>query len=113
MKQAEASDFEVKVLEGGVNVTFKPTFSYYRLIRPFDMIERLGPISSSATVRHMAPVGISELGFWSWRFSFRGGSQRFFLVRVITLSIGGFCLIAARTCAAQLSSTARFSAAQS
>ncbi|MGC1356829.1 MAG: hypothetical protein WA851_13765 [Xanthobacteraceae bacterium] len=60
MKQAEASDFEVKVLEGGVNVTFKPTFSYYwfdRLIRPFDMIERLGPISSSATVRHMSWAG--------------------------------------------------------
>jgi hypothetical protein len=55
MKQAEASDFEVKVLEGGVNV--KPTLSYYwfeRLIRPIDMIERLGPISSSATVRHMS-----------------------------------------------------------
>jgi hypothetical protein len=44
-------------LEGGVNVTFKPTYSYYRfdrLIRPHDMIERLGPITSSATVRHMS-----------------------------------------------------------
>jgi hypothetical protein len=56
-KQPDASDFEVKVLEGGVNVTFMRTFSYYwfdRLIRPHDMIERLGPISSSATVRHMS-----------------------------------------------------------
>jgi hypothetical protein len=52
----EATDFEVKVLTGGVQVNFKPTFSYYwfdRLIRPHDMIQRLGPISSSATVRHM------------------------------------------------------------
>jgi hypothetical protein len=60
MKQADASDFEVKVLEGGVNVTFKPTYSYYwfdRLIRPHDMIERLGPITSSATVRHMSWAG--------------------------------------------------------
>jgi hypothetical protein len=60
MKQPEATDFEVKVLGGGVNVTFNPTLSYYwfdRLIRPIDMIERLGPISSSATVRHMSWAG--------------------------------------------------------
>jgi hypothetical protein len=60
MKQPEASDFEVKVLEGGVNVTFKPTLSHYwfdRLIRPEDMIKRLGPISSSATIRHMSWAG--------------------------------------------------------
>jgi hypothetical protein len=41
MKQPNADDFEVKVLEGGVNVTFMPTFSYFwfdRLIRPHDMI---------------------------------------------------------------------------
>jgi hypothetical protein len=41
-------------------VTFIPTSSYYwfdRLIRPRDMIERLGPISSSATVRHMSWAG--------------------------------------------------------
>ena len=59
-KQPDASDFEVKVLQGGVNVTFKPTYSYYwfdRLDRPHDMIERLGPISSSATVRHMNCAG--------------------------------------------------------
>ena len=59
-KQLDASDFEVKVLQGGVHVTFTPTFSYYwfdRLIRPHDMIERLGPISSSATVRHMSWTG--------------------------------------------------------
>ncbi|MGC1357322.1 MAG: hypothetical protein WA851_16325 [Xanthobacteraceae bacterium] len=51
MKQPEANDFEVKVLGGGVNVTFKPTLSYYwfdRLIRPNDMVERLGFISSAA-----------------------------------------------------------------
>ena len=60
MKQPEASDFEVRVLEGGVNVTFKPTLSYYwfdRLVRPEDMIKRLGPISSSATIRHMSWAG--------------------------------------------------------
>jgi hypothetical protein len=60
MKQPKADDFEVKVLEGGVNVTFMPTFSYYwfdRLIRPHDMIEGLGPICSSATVRHMSWAG--------------------------------------------------------
>ena len=59
-KQPDASDFEVKVLQGGVHVTFKPTFSYYwfdRLIRPHNMIERFGPISSSATVRHMSWTG--------------------------------------------------------
>ena len=53
MKQPKASDFDVKVSTGGVNVTFRPTLSYYwfdRLIRPHNMIERLGPISSSATV---------------------------------------------------------------
>jgi hypothetical protein len=60
MKQAEVNDFEVKVLDGGVNVTLKPTLSHYwfdRLIRPHDVIERLGPISSSATVRHMSWAG--------------------------------------------------------
>ena len=59
-KQPDASDFEVKVLLGGVQVTFKPTLSYYwfdRLIRPHDMIERLGAISSSATIRHMSWTG--------------------------------------------------------
>ena len=59
-KQPDDSDFEVKVLQGGVQVTFKPTLSYYwfdRLIRPHDMIERLGPISSAATVRHMSWTG--------------------------------------------------------
>ena len=53
MEQPKASDFDVKVSTGGVNVTFRPTLSYYwfdRLIRPHNMIERLGPISSSATV---------------------------------------------------------------
>ena len=56
-KKPEISDFEVKVLDGGVNVTFIPTSSYYwfdRLIRPQDMIQRLGPISTSATIRHMS-----------------------------------------------------------
>ena len=60
MKQPKASDFDVKVSTGGVNVTFRPTLSYYwfdRLIRPHNMIERLGPISSSATVRHMSWTG--------------------------------------------------------
>ena len=60
MKQPEASDFEVKILAGGVQVNFKPTFSYYwfdRLIRPHDMIQKLGPISSSAAVRHMGWTG--------------------------------------------------------
>lgn len=56
MKQPEPSDFDVQVLRG-VNVNFKPTFSYYwfdRLARkPRDMVQKLGPISSSATVRHM------------------------------------------------------------
>jgi hypothetical protein len=60
MKQPEASDFDVKVLTGGVNIEFKPTTSYYwfdRLIRPHDMVRKLGPISSSATVRHMGWTG--------------------------------------------------------
>jgi hypothetical protein len=60
MNQLETSNFEVKVLVGGVNVEFKPTTSYYwfdRLIRPRDMIQKLGPISSSATVRHMGCTG--------------------------------------------------------
>jgi hypothetical protein len=55
MKQPEAGDFEVKVLTGGVQVNFKPTFSYYwydRLIEPHD-IKRFGPISPSARIRHM------------------------------------------------------------
>lgn len=56
IRQLEASDFEVKVLTGGVQVTFKPTLSYYwfdRLIKRHDMIQKLGSISSSATVRHI------------------------------------------------------------
>jgi hypothetical protein len=60
VKHPETSDFDVKVLTGGVQVNFKPTFSYYwfdRLIRPHDMIQKLGPISSFATVRHMGWTG--------------------------------------------------------
>ena len=69
----------------------------------------------------------AKLNVWRTRIAYRlsrlppslaeeiqfSGSQLFFLVRATTLSIGGFCLIAARTCAAQLSSAARFSDAQS
>ena len=67
MKQPEAGDFEVKVLTGGVQVNFKPTFSYYwydRLIEPHD-IKRFGPISPSARIRHMG-----------WRAEYRGLTQR-------------------------------------
>lgn len=55
MKQLEASDFEVKVLTGGMQVNFKPTFSYYwydRLVDPHE-IKRFGSISPSARIRHM------------------------------------------------------------
>jgi hypothetical protein len=59
MKQPNISNFDVKVLAGGVQVNFKPTFSYYwfdRLVEPDD-IKKLGPISPSATVRHMGMTG--------------------------------------------------------
>ena len=62
MKQPGSSDFEVKVLTGGVQVTFKPTFSYYwfdRLAEPNE-IKKLGPISPSARIRHMGWRGDTE-----------------------------------------------------
>ena len=55
MNQLEASDFEIKVFTGGVQVNFKPTLSYYwydRLVEPAE-IKMFGPISPSARIRHM------------------------------------------------------------
>jgi hypothetical protein len=59
MKQPAANDFEVKVLTGGVQVNFNPTFSYYwfdRLVEPHE-IEKLGLISPAARIRHMGWAG--------------------------------------------------------
>jgi hypothetical protein len=55
MKRPVESDFQVTRSDGGVNVTFTPTKSYYTftfLVDPAD-IARLGPLSPG-TVRHAA-----------------------------------------------------------
>jgi hypothetical protein len=54
MKQPAEANFDVKLKDGGVEVTFKPTRSHYSftfLADPKD-IARLGPLSPDYHVRH-------------------------------------------------------------
>ena len=58
MKHPARSDFDTAVTEAGVNVTFKPTKSFYRLAESED-IARLGPVSLER-VRHAGPSGDTQ-----------------------------------------------------
>jgi hypothetical protein len=53
------TDFEMQVLEAGVNVFFKPTKSYYTFLRLSNdkHVARSAPLSRDATVRHAGPSG--------------------------------------------------------
>ena len=53
------ADFEMQVLEAGVNVFFKPTKSHYTFLRLSNdkYVARSAPLSRDATVRHAGPSG--------------------------------------------------------
>ena len=53
------TDFEMQVLEAGVNVFFKPTKSHYTFLRLSNdkHVARSAPLSRDATVRHAGPSG--------------------------------------------------------
>jgi hypothetical protein len=58
MKHPNEDDFDVQVEVGAVEVTFKPTKSYYYFTMRTDPdeIEEFGPLSSPS-VRHANPAG--------------------------------------------------------
>ena len=53
------TDFEMQVLEAGVNVFFKPTKSHYTFLRLSNdkRVTRSAPLARDATVRHAGPSG--------------------------------------------------------
>ena len=59
MIPATETDFEMQVLEAGVNVFFKPTKSHYTFLRLSNdkHVARSAPLSRDATVRHAGPSG--------------------------------------------------------
>ena len=59
MKRPERTDYEVVVVDAGVEVTFKPTksiYKFYLLADPADR-KRLGGVSPDGFVRHAGPTG--------------------------------------------------------
>jgi hypothetical protein len=57
MRYPVSTDFQTRVTDGGVEVTFTPTnsiISYYRLADPQD-IAKYGPVSL-ASIRHAGPT---------------------------------------------------------
>jgi hypothetical protein len=57
MRYPVSTDFQTRVTDGGVEVTFTPTnsiISYYRLADPKD-IAKYGPVSL-ASIRHAGPT---------------------------------------------------------
>lgn len=61
-KRPEATDFEVKVFDAGVDVVFKPTSSFYWFSRFADLGEILkyGHLSQNANVRHAGRTGDTD-----------------------------------------------------
>ena len=59
MLPVSETDFEMQVLEAGVNVFFKPTKSHYTFLRLSNdkYVARSAPLSRDATVRHAGPSG--------------------------------------------------------
>ena len=59
MLPVSETDFEMQVLEAGVNVFFKPTNSHYTFLRLSNdkHVARSAPLSRDATVRHGGPSG--------------------------------------------------------
>jgi hypothetical protein len=59
MKRPERTDYEVVVVDAGVQVTFKPTRSIYKfyLLADADDRKRLGGVSPDGSVRHAGPTG--------------------------------------------------------
>ena len=59
MIPATKIDFEMQVLEAGVNVFFKPTKSHYTFLRLSNdkCVARSAPLARDATVRHAGPSG--------------------------------------------------------
>ena len=53
------TDFEMQVLEAGVNVFFKPTKSHYTFLRLSNdkHVARSAPLAHDATIRHAGPSG--------------------------------------------------------
>jgi hypothetical protein len=59
MKRPERTDYEVVVVDAGVEVTFKPTksiYKFYLLADPADR-KRLGGVSPDGFMRHAGPTG--------------------------------------------------------